>query len=94
MNLTQDARDFDTQGENYAMIHMNAAIYPRLIKLLMLTYQINLFGLFFLPLFRSECFLWRCSSQPYSVAPTYRNTDLRESMKLSNLFRKYLVHYI
>lgn len=29
-----------------------------------------------------------------SVAPTHRNTDLRESMKLSNLFRKYLVHYV
>lgn len=57
MNLTQDARDFDTQGESYAMIHMIAAIYPRLIKLLMPTYQINLFGLFFLPLLRRECFL-------------------------------------
>lgn len=29
-----------------------------------------------------------------SIAPTYRSTHLRESMKLSNLFRKYLVHYV
>lgn len=29
----------------------------------LLTYQITLFGFFFLPLLRSECFLWWCSSQ-------------------------------
>lgn len=62
-NSTHETNDFDTRDSSYDMIHMNAAIYPHPTKLLMLAYQISLFGFFFFPLLRSERFLWRCSSQ-------------------------------